>query len=112
MMVWVWLWRLQSTRGLCGGALDRGPEAGATSPEQDLGRAPGRHCRGHGRGRGRRALAGCPSVWPLVLASALLGIVEQAGDLMNRASSAISASDSGHLIPGHGGFSTGSMGWP
>ncbi len=48
---------------------------------------------------------GAPSVWPLVLASALLGIVEQAGDLMESGFKRyFGVKDSGHLIPGHGGF--------
>jgi phosphatidate cytidylyltransferase len=46
-----------------------------------------------------------PSVWPLVLASALLGIVEQAGDLTESGFKRyFGVKDSGHLIPGHGGF--------
>jgi phosphatidate cytidylyltransferase len=48
---------------------------------------------------------GAPSVWPLVLASALLGIVEQAGDLMESGFKRyFGVKDSGRLIPGHGGF--------
>jgi phosphatidate cytidylyltransferase len=48
---------------------------------------------------------GTPSVWPLVLASALLGIVEQAGDLMESGFKRyFGVKDSGRLIPGHGGF--------
>jgi phosphatidate cytidylyltransferase len=48
---------------------------------------------------------GAPSVWPRVLASALLGIVEQAGDLMESGFKRyFGVKDSGHLIPGHGGF--------
>ena len=46
-----------------------------------------------------------PSVWPLVLASALLGVVEQAGDLTESGFKRyFGVKDSGHLIPGHGGF--------
>ena len=48
---------------------------------------------------------GAPSVWPLLLASALLGIVEQAGDLMESGFKRyFGVKDSGRLIPGHGGF--------
>jgi phosphatidate cytidylyltransferase len=48
---------------------------------------------------------GAPSVWPLVQASALLGIVEQAGDLMESGFKRyFGVKDSGRLIPGHGGF--------
>jgi phosphatidate cytidylyltransferase len=48
---------------------------------------------------------GASSVVPLVLASALLGIVEQAGDLLESGFKRyFHVKDSGHLIPGHGGF--------
>ena len=48
---------------------------------------------------------GAPSVWPLVAGERLLGIVEQAGDLMELAFKRyFGVKDSGHLIPGHGGF--------
>ena len=51
------------------------------------------------------ALAGLPSIAPLVLVAALLGVVEQMGDLFeSHLKRQHAVKDSGALIPGHGGM--------
>ncbi|MDY0883034.1 phosphatidate cytidylyltransferase [Dongia soli] len=49
-------------------------------------------------------LAGRPTIWPMVLASGLLAVVEQSGDLFESFFKRhFGVKDSGRIIPGHGG---------
>ncbi len=48
--------------------------------------------------------AGLPALWPLVIAGALLAVLEQLGDLFESAAKRrFGVKDSGRIIPGHGG---------